>query len=71
MYLDDILIYSETMEEHVKLVWQVPKKVLDAKLYVKLSKCEFYKTSLDYLGYRVSCEGGEMDPGKVKSITNP
>lgn len=68
MYLDDILIYSETMEEHVKLLWQVLRKILDTKLYVRLSKCKFHKTSLDCLGYRVSCEGMEMDLGKVKSV---
>lgn len=44
------------------------KKLLDAKLYATLSKCEFHKTSLDYLGYRVSCNGVEVDLGKVKSI---
>ncbi|XP_013918991.1 PREDICTED: symplekin [Thamnophis sirtalis] len=64
IYLDDILIFSETLEEHVKLVQKVLKKVLAAKLYAKLSKCEFHKTSLDYLGYRISNKGVEMDPGK-------
>lgn len=67
VYLDDILIFSETMGEHIKLVCQVLKK-LAAKLYVKLSKCEFHKTSLHYLGYRVSNEGIEMDLGKVKAV---
>lgn len=65
MYLDDILFYTETMDKHMK---QVLKRLLDAKLYAKLSKCKFHKSSLDYLGYHVLCEGLEMEPGKVKSI---
>uniref|UniRef100_A0A2D4I0M5 ribonuclease H n=1 Tax=Micrurus lemniscatus lemniscatus TaxID=129467 RepID=A0A2D4I0M5_MICLE len=68
VYLNNILIFSETMEEHVKLVRQVLEKLLAAKLYVKLSKCEFHKESLDYLGYRISNRGIEMDPGKVKAV---
>lgn len=58
--MDDISIYSEMMEEHMKLVRQVLRKLLHAKLYAKFSKSEFHKTSLDYLGYKVSCEGVEM-----------
>lgn len=50
MYLDDILIYSKT-KEHVKLVRAVLKKLRKAQLYMKLSKCDFHKTSLDYLQY--------------------
>lgn len=42
VYLDDILIYTKTMEEHTQLVRQVLEKLLVAKLYIKLSKCEFH-----------------------------
>ena len=53
VYLDDILVFSESWVEHVCHV----KKVLDVlkkeKLFVKLSKCEFWKTSLGYLGHIV------------------
>lgn len=58
VYLDHILIFSKTHEEHVKHV----KKVLDVlkkeRLYLKMSKCEFGKTSLFYLGHIFS--GGEL-----------
>lgn len=50
-------IFIETMEEHVKLVHEVLRKLLDAKLYAKLSKCDFHKISLDYLGYQASKRG--------------
>eukprot|EP00253_Pinus_taeda_P025207 PITA_25207 len=68
VYLDDILIFSKMWEEHLKHV----KKTLDIlkreKLYVKLSKCEFGKTSLNYLGHIVG--GGELkiDPLKWQSL---
>lgn len=65
---DDILIFSETPEEHMKLVHQVLKRLLAVKLYAKLSTCEFHKTALNYLGYRMSNEGVEIDPAKVKAV---
>lgn len=68
VYLDDILIYSECLNDHVKLVRTVLKKLRAAELYAKLSKCEFHQTRIDYLGYRISPEGIEMDPGKVQAV---
>lgn len=53
------------MEEHIKLICQLLKKLLAANLFDKLSKCEFQKTRLDYLA---SSDGIELDPGKVKVI---
>lgn len=52
----------------MKLVRQVLRKLLEAKLYTKLSKYDFHKTSLDYLGYCMSSDGVEMDSEKVKAI---
>ncbi|KAK9395714.1 hypothetical protein NXF25_019075 [Crotalus adamanteus] len=68
IYLDDILIYMKNMEEHVSLVREVLQKLLDAQLYVKLSKCKFHRSCIDYLGYRISARGVEMDPKKVRSV---
>lgn len=68
VYLDDILIYPTTMEEHTWLVQQVLRKLLVAKLYVKLSKCEFHQAHLDYLGYCISSTGVEMDPHKIQTV---
>jgi hypothetical protein len=68
VYLDDILIFSKSREEHVKHVKQVLDVLRNEKLFLKMSKCEFGKTSLIYLGHIVS--GGELkiDPSKVKVI---
>jgi hypothetical protein len=70
VYLDDILIFSRTREEHVQHVRQILSVLQREKLFVKLSKCEFGKTSLVYLGYIVG--GGELkiDPSKVEVIVN-
>jgi hypothetical protein len=70
VYLDDILIFSRTREEHIKHVRQILSVLQREKLFVKLSKCEFGKTSLVYLGYIVG--GGELkiDPSKVEVIVN-
>jgi len=69
-YLDDILIFSKTREEHVKHVKQVLYVLKKEKLYLKMSKCEFWKTSLVYLGHIVG--GGELkiDLSKVDVIVN-
>eukprot|EP00253_Pinus_taeda_P025542 PITA_25542 len=70
VYLDDILVFSKSWSEHVCHV----KKVLDVlkkeKLFVKLSKCEFAKTSLGYLGHIVGHGQLKIDPSKVEAIVN-
>ena len=58
LYLDDILIFSKIWEEHLKHVKQTLDVLKWEKLYVKLSKYEFGKTSLNYLGHVVA--GGEL-----------
>ena len=64
VYIDDILVYSSDLGEHVKHVRQVLNKLLKNRLYVKLEKCEFHKTEVQFLGYRVSSQGVQMDEGK-------
>jgi hypothetical protein len=70
VYLDDILVFSGTWDEHVRHV----KKVLDTlqreKLYVKMSKCEFGKTPLVYLGHIVGGGQLKIDPSKIDVIVN-
>lgn len=68
VYLDDILIFSNTREEHEEHVRRVLQRLREAKLYAKPSKCEFYKDHTEFLGYLVSIEGISMDPSKVASI---
>ena len=68
VYLDDILVFNRTWDEHVRHVKQVLDTLQREKLYVKMSKCEFCKTALVYLGHIV--EGGQLkiDPSKIEVI---
>eukprot|EP00253_Pinus_taeda_P032319 PITA_32319 len=70
VYLDDILIFSKTWEEHLKHVKQTLDVLKREKLHVKLSKCEFGKTSLNYLGHIVGGGKLKIDPSKVAVIVN-
>jgi hypothetical protein len=70
VYLDDILIYSETKEDHENHVRVVLKKLREHKLYCKLEKCQFFETSIAYLGFYISPDGISMDPSKVSSVTD-
>lgn len=68
VYIDDVLIYSpdeETHEKHLKLVVE---RLLEADLYAKTSKCQFFQDSLEFLGYRISAEGIAMDPARVDTV---
>ena len=67
-YLDDILIYSESMEEHCIQVRRVMEALSNAGLCLKPEKCTFYKTEVKYLGLIISAKGVKMDPKKVEAI---
>lgn len=68
VFIDDILIYSETDEEHAKHIELVMQKLHDAKLKCKPSKCRFFQKEITFLGHRISERGISMDPSKVKAI---
>jgi hypothetical protein len=68
-YLDDILIYSKTRQEHVKHVCLVLDRLKEAGLYANIKKCEFFVSEVKFLGLIVGSEGIRMDPDKVKAIT--
>ena len=67
-YLDDILIYSKSMEDHVKHVKMVLQKLEERALLVKPEKCEFHKTELGFLGYVVGVNGITMDKDKLEAV---
>ncbi|XP_071921742.1 uncharacterized protein [Coffea arabica] len=70
VFIDDILIYSKTREEHAKHLGVVLQILREHKLYAKFSKCEFWLTEISFLGHRVSEDGIAMDPAKVEAVTN-
>ena len=68
VYLDDILIYSNTLDEHIQLVRQVLERLANAKLFVKLEKCRFHTSRVEFLGYIISSKGISMDQAKIDSV---
>ena len=68
VYLDDMLIFSRTLEEHIQHIRKALKRLRAAKIYAKLHKCEFFKTKVEYLGFDVSPQGVQPNPNKVKAV---
>ena len=60
VYLDDILIFCKTLEEHMMHIHKVLEKLMEEKLLINLKKCSFVK-ELVYLGFVVLVEGLKMD----------
>jgi hypothetical protein len=70
VFIDDILVYSKTKEEHAKHLRLVLQKLREHKLYAKRSKCEFWLKEVAFLGHVVSNGGISVDPSKVKDVLN-
>ena len=70
VYLDDILIFSQSREEHIHHVQAVLQRLLENSLFVKAEKCEFHASSVSFLGYIVAQDSLQMDPAKVSAVTS-
>jgi hypothetical protein len=68
VYLDDILIFSITWEEHMQHIQQVLSTLRQHKLYANLEKCSFGMNRVQYLGYIVDEPGAHVDPAKIQVI---
>lgn len=68
VYLDDILVFSKSAEEHLQHLRLVLQRLREHKFYAKLSKCEFNMRSVHYLGHVVSAEGIQVDPRKTQVV---
>jgi hypothetical protein len=68
VYLDDILIFTETMEEHDRVTRLVLERLQQYKLYLCHDKCEFARTKIEYLGLIISHGQAEMDPVKIAGV---
>ena len=70
VYLDDIVIYSGSLEDHLEHLRKVLSKLREYQLYVKKEKCEFAQQEILFLGHKV-CRGlMMMDERKVQAILN-
>ncbi|KAL0150452.1 hypothetical protein M9458_054269 [Cirrhinus mrigala] len=70
VYIDDILIYSNSYAEHVRYVRAVLQRLIVHQLYAKEEKCEFHLDKISFLGYVISAEGVAMDEKKVNAVLN-
>jgi hypothetical protein len=70
VYLDDIVIYSDTPEDHVKHVKLVMDQLRENKFFLSSHKLQFFKDKLHILGHVIDAEGIQMDPVKVDTILN-
>ncbi|KAG8503513.1 hypothetical protein CXB51_001473 [Gossypium anomalum] len=68
IFIDDILVYSETEEKHIKHLRIVLQVLREKELYAKFSKCEFWLREVTFLGHVVSTEGIKVDPRKIEAI---
>ncbi|XP_055824360.1 uncharacterized protein LOC129892848 [Solanum dulcamara] len=68
VFIDDILIYSKSKEEHDKHLRIVLQALKEKELYAKLSKCEFWLNEVAFLGHVVSTEGVKVDPSKIETF---
>ena len=67
-YLDDILVYSRTLEEHIQHVKEVLECLKQADLQLKPEKCEWHKEEVEFLGYIVGRHGVKMSPTKIEVV---
>eukprot|EP00253_Pinus_taeda_P011854 PITA_11854 len=68
IFIDDILIYSRSQEEHEKHLRMVLQTLREHHLYAKFSKCDFFKEEIQYLGHVITKEGIAVDPKKIKLL---
>lgn len=70
VYIDDIIVFSKNIQDHIYHLEQVFTLLLDAGLKIKIQKCKFARSEVEYLGHIVSKEGVKVDPAKVKAVRN-
>ena len=70
IYLDDIIVFSKTLEDHIERLRGMFERLAAAGLRLKPSKCKFFKSQVTYLGHIVSKDGIETDPKKIEAIKN-
>ena len=68
IYIDDIFIMSGTLEEHLQLVGKVLNKLKNNGIKIKLSKCEFFKAEVSFLGYIIGRTGIRKSPEFIQKM---
>ena len=70
VFIDDILVYSKSREEHERYLTIVLQTLRDKQLYAKLKKCEFWLDTVSFLGHVVTKDGISVDSGKIDAVSN-
>ena len=70
VYLDDVIVFGRTLEEHEERLEKVLRRLHDEGLKISMEKCQFYQPSVSYLGHIVSAEGVATDPQKLEAVTS-
>ncbi|MDZ7612307.1 MAG: RNase H-like domain-containing protein [Flavobacteriaceae bacterium] len=70
VYLDDIVVFSSDLDQHLERLQQVLQRLADAGLKLKPNKCKFMKAAVDFLGHVVSADGISVDPGKISAVSD-
>lgn len=68
IFMDDILVYSASLEEHLKLLQQVFQVIRDHQFFLKRSKCFFAQKEVEYLGHYISGDGVATEPSKIAAV---
>jgi hypothetical protein len=68
VFIDDILVYSKSMEEYEEHLWIVLQHLRENQLYAKFSKCEFWIKEVPFLGHVISLEGIMVVPSKAREV---
>lgn len=70
VYMDDVIVYSATLEEHIERLDNVFNRLSEANLKIQPDKCEFLRKEVAYLGHLVTPEGIKPNPSKVEAVVN-
>ena len=70
VFIDDVLVYSKSKEEHEEHLRTSLQLLRDNQLYAKLSKCEFWLEQVAFLGHVISKEGLAVDPPKTEAVVS-
>ncbi|XP_041004060.1 uncharacterized mitochondrial protein AtMg00860-like [Juglans microcarpa x Juglans regia] len=70
VFIDDILIYSKSKEDHKQHLHSALEKLKEHRLYAKFSKCVFWLKEVKFLGHVISSQGVSVDPSKIEVVVN-